>query len=183
MSELVNVMARDTQCELVCKRAKLSPLRRDSVSRPSCGCVTERNCLPSSMSHVLARVRDVLIEFTVNTNLPFRTAKSFQLLEIWTNPTIREAAFHSPRNNGRLLPSIMPYTIETVWLPQDHMSESSVLYSLHVLHSKQQTHHDSRHWPRLCTGSVSDSHQRLTTAVVRGCNHFQMLFFCGRTNK
>ena len=88
-------------------------------------------------------------------------------------------------NNARLLPSIMPYTIETVWLPkpQDHMSESSVLYSLHVLHSKQQTHHDSRHWPRLCTGSVSDSHQRLTTAVVRGCNHFQMLFFCGRTNK
>ena len=42
--------------------------------------------------------------------------------------------------------------------PQDCMSESSVLYSLHILHSKQQTHHDSRHWPRLCTGSVSDSH-------------------------
>ena len=95
VSELVNVMARDTECELVCKRAKLSPLRRYSVPRSSCGCVTERNCLPSNMSHVLARVRDVLIEFTVNTNLPFRTAKSFQLLEIWTNPTIREAAFRS----------------------------------------------------------------------------------------
>ena len=136
MSELVNVIAWYTECELVCKLAKLSALRRDSVSRLSLGCVTERNCLPSNMSHVLARVRDVLIEFTVNTNLPFRTAKSFQLLEIWTNPTIREAAF---RNLA-------------------------------------QTHHDSRHWPRLCTGSVSrDSHQRLTTAVVRGCNHFQFL--------
>ena len=94
-SELVNVMAWDTECEPVCKLAKLSPLRRDSVSRSSCGCVTERNCLPMNMSHVLARVRDVLIEFTVSTNLPFRTAKSFQLLEIWTNPTIREAAFRS----------------------------------------------------------------------------------------
>ena len=94
--ELVNVIAWDTECELVCKLAKLSALRRDSVSRSSRGCVTERNCLPSNMSHVLARVRDVLIEFTVNTNLPFRTAKSFQLLEIWTNPTIREAAFRSP---------------------------------------------------------------------------------------
>ena len=95
VSELVNLMAWDTECEPVCKLAKLSPLRRDSVSRSSCGCVTERNCLPSNMSHVLARVRDVLIEFTVNTNLPFSTAKSFQLLEIWTNPTIREAAFRS----------------------------------------------------------------------------------------
>ena len=136
LSELVNVIAWYTECELVCKLAKLSALRRDSVSRLSRGCVTERNWLPSNMSHVFARVRDVLIEFTVNTNLPFCTAKSFQLLEIWTNPTIREAAFRS----------------------------------------LAQTHHDSRHWPRLCTGSVSrDSHQRLTTAVVRGCNHFQFL--------
>ena len=63
------------------------------------------------------------------------------------------------------------------------MLESSVLYSLHILHSKQQTHHDSWHWPRLCTGSVSDSQQRLTTAIVRGCNHCQMHFFCGRTNQ
>ena len=136
LSELVNVIAWYTECELVCKLAKLFALRRDSVSRLSRGCVTERNWLPSNMSHVFARVRDVLIEFTVNTNLPFGTAKSFQLLEIWTNPTIREAAF-------RIL---------------------------------AQTHHDSRHWPRLCTGSVSrDSNQRLTTAVVRGCNHFQFL--------
>ena len=111
LSELVNVIAWYTECELVCKLAKLSALRRDSVSRLSRGCVTERNWLPSNMSHVFARVRDVLIEFTVNTNLPFCTTKSFQLLEIWTNPTIREAAFRS----------------------------------------LAQTHHDSRHWPRLCT--------------------------------
>ena len=71
------------------------------MSRLSCGCVTEWNCLPSNMSHVLARVRDVLIEFTVNTNLPFRTTKSFQLLKIWTNPKIREAAFRSLTNSSR----------------------------------------------------------------------------------
>ena len=59
VSELVNVIAWYTECELVCKMAKLSALRRDS--RLSRGCVTERNWLPSNMSHVFARVRDVLI--------------------------------------------------------------------------------------------------------------------------
>ena len=40
-----------------------------------------------NMSHVLARARDVSYR-VVNTNLLFRTAKPFHLLEIWTNPTI-----------------------------------------------------------------------------------------------
>ena len=129
------------------------------MSRSSCGCVTEWNCLPSNMSHVLKRVHDVLIEFTVNTNLPFRTAKSFQLLEILKNPTIVKLLFAFKGNNAGFLPSKCHngsrQLIAKTSRPQ---SESSVLYSLHILHGKHQTHHDSRHWPRLCTGRVSDSH-------------------------
>ena len=51
--------------------------------------------LVTNMSHVFAHVRHVFIEFDVNTNLPFCTAKPFQLLGIWTNLPICEAAFRS----------------------------------------------------------------------------------------
>ena len=120
----------------------------------------------TNMSHVLARVVDVMIVFTVNTNLPFRTATSF--LEIWTNPTIHEATFAVWGNNAGLLPSINAIRSRQFdcLKPQDHMSESSVLYSLHILHSKQQTHHDSRHWSRLSTGSATSMGITLTVCTL-----------------
>ena len=52
VSKLVNIIAWDTECEPICWLAKLSPLRRDSVSRSLCGCVTEPNCLPSNMRNL-----------------------------------------------------------------------------------------------------------------------------------
>ena len=109
-----------------------------------------------------------LIEFTVNTNAPFRTAKSFQLLEIWTNPMIREAAFRSL--GGITHDSCRLNAIRTRQFdchkPQDHMSDSSVLYWLHILHSKQKTHHDSRrHWPKLCAGEC----ERFSPASNHSC--------------
>ena len=139
------------------------------------------NCLPSNMSHVLARIHDVLIEFTVNTNLPFRTAKSFKLLEIWTNPTIMKSLFAVSGNNTRLLPSkCHKLTIET---SRPHVRKFS---SLLVAYTRWQTTHSSRQstLTEICTGKCQRSSPTLLiTAVVRGCDHFQMSCFCGCANQ
>ena len=78
---------------------------------------------------------------------PYSFLRSEQIRRSWSRFShSREIMHDSCRLNA--------ITIETVdWhktsLPQ---SESSLLYSLHILHGKQQTHHNRRHWLRLCTG-------------------------------
>ena len=145
------------------------------MSRSSNGCVTERNCLPSNRSYVLKRIRDVLIEFTVNTNLPFRTAKSFQLLEIWINDRWSRSRFSHSR--GIMQDSCCLNAIRasprsrqlTAIKPQDHSQK--VQFSTHCIYSMANS--------KLITtvnidqdcaqGSVSDSHPRCyTTAVLWG---------------
>ena len=74
-------------------------------------------------------------------------------------------------NSIRLLPSTKCHTIKTVWLPKTSTPHVGKFSSLLIAYtSKQQTHHDSRHWPRLCTGSgeipTSDEPQLLWGVVI-----------------